>query len=278
MKKFILIVVLIASGYGLSYSEGILDNRNINTDKKSNIDASCKLGSEFYNYQESDPTTNSISKPWSIVSSFDLHGHFQYLQIGAKGVFPLVIGRNTENWKNSNGVTYQVNKLNYYWSRFDFYIGCGARESFMAYIGLRDSEGIQRRSGLPTSSGINNGGATERIKSSGFLFGYKGDYSLVDNLKWDFCLEYTDALSVRVTNTSIPGFSFDEQIGHTFEIKNGLSYRINQRFSADVNFYAGRMYWQGSPWLYNPASFTWVKWPSNKTDYLGISFGASLWF
>ncbi|MDI6733099.1 MAG: hypothetical protein QME51_02955 [Planctomycetota bacterium] len=253
------------------------------------------VGAEVLRYEEAEPDGKKLSKSETvnIIGRFNIYQEFQQFRGGFKGSFPLSVGADTEKWEINNVVNYQTNELEYSWSRIDAYLGYSFKDDYFTipgvwYTGLRRSEGVQDRSDFMLGGSQINATSREKILSYGLFVGYMGEYILSfsrkepwsDELKpalvanWQ--IEYNKPIFNRVTNTLWPGALFTDRVGYTIELKGDLSYHISDMLSVTFNGYGGRMYWRGSSWQ-NFGSGT-VKWPENKTDFLGATVGARLLF
>jgi hypothetical protein len=255
-----------------------------------------RIGAESLRYEEAEPDTKTLStaETMNLVGIFDVYQEYQQFRGGIKGVVPLTVGEEREEWDVNSVINYQTNKLSYGWSRVDIYLGYAFRDNDgfampgVWYAGLRRSEGVQKRSDFVISGVPSAIQATEKIESYGLFIGYKGETDIAHSrrpawseefsttLKANWHVEYNKPVSNRVTNTTLPGALFKDRPGYTIEFGGGVVYMISRSFSATLNAYGGRMYWQGGSWEDFGSGF--VKWPENKTDYLGANIGLALLF
>ena len=298
MGKILLISGLVfICYYGQAYAQDASEFMPIKIDDKLINSVDFRVGVESLRYEEAEPDTKTLGKAetMNLVGIFDVYQEYQQFQGGIKGVLPLTIGDDREKWDVNNVMNYQTDKLSYYWSRIDGYVGYSFKESDdydnlpgIWYAGLRRSEGIQKRSDFVISGVPSNAKVTEKIQSYGLFIGYKGqtdiaherrpewNKELSPSLTANWRVEYHKPILNRVTNTSIPGALFKDRIGYTVEFGGGVAYNMNQSLSATFNAYGGRMYWQGSAW--DNFGYGFVKWPENKTDYMGANLGLALLF
>jgi hypothetical protein len=298
MRKILIICALLFICCGESaYAQDASEFMPIKIDDKIINFVDFRVGVESLRYEEVEPETKTIGKAETVnlVGMLDVYQEYQQFQGGIKGVLPLTIGDDREKWNVNSVANYQTDKLNYYWSRIDGYVGYSFKESDdnnnlpgTWYGGLRRSEGVQRRSDFIVNGVTLNAKVTEMIQSYGLFIGYKGQTGIAHERrpKWseelspsftaNWRMEYHKPILNRVTNTSIPGALFKNRVGYTVEFGGGVAYNMNQSFSATFNAYGGRMYWQGSNWDNFGAGF--VKWPENKTDYMGANLGLALFF
>ena len=255
-----------------------------------------RVGVESLRYEEAEPDTKTLGsvETMNTVGILDICQEYQQFQGGIRGIIPLTVSDNREKWDVNGVADYQTDKLSYYWSRIDGYVGYAFKEdnSFTMpgiwYLGLRRSEGVQRRSNFVVGGIPSNIKVTENIQSYGLFIGYKGQTDIAHERRPEWSEEFTPVLAAnwrmeyhkpilnRVTNTALPGALFNDRVGYTIELGGGLAYSMNTSFSATFNVYGGRMFWAGSSWENFGTGL--VKWPENKTDYLGANIGLALLF
>ncbi|MFH1231215.1 MAG: hypothetical protein V1709_06925, partial [Planctomycetota bacterium] len=289
IKTTLLTILFLLSPYLLLFSQEVTAFTPIKTEDAIINSIDFQTGLEVLRYQEAGPISNTLSKSEirNIVGSFNICQEYQQVQGGIKGILPLNIYQNTEKWY-ANDINFRLNKLDYYWSRIDAYVGYSFKDDYFTvpgtwYTGFRRSESIQHRSDFIISGTPQNTKSTAKIQSYGLFIGYKGESTLVetrqpawsDNLAplilLDWRLEYHKPIFNRVTDSSIPDALFKDKVGYTTDFKMGSTYHITPALSATFSIYGGRMYWKGSPWE-NFGSGP-VKWNENKTDYLGANLG-----
>jgi len=296
MGKILLISVLVwfICYWNQTYAQNLPMPIRIDEEVTNFIDFS--VGVESLRYEEVEPDNKRLGKveTMNLVGIFDICQEYQQFQGGIRGVLPLTIGDNREKWDVNSVADYQTDKLSYSWSRIDGYVGYAFKEENYFtmpgtwYAGLRRSEGIQRRSNFVVGGVPSNAKVTEKIQSYGLFVGYKGQFNIAHQRRPEWSEEFTPVLAAnwrmeyykpvlnRVTDTSMPGALFNDRIGYTVELGGGLAYIMNRSLSATFNFYGGRMYWEGSAWENFGAGN--VKWPENKTDYMGANLGLALLF
>lgn len=295
MRRIICSVCLLAVGYGAEVCAQNLP-MPIRIDEKVTNSVDLRIGAESLRYEEAEPDTKTIgaAETMNLVGIFDIYQEYQRFQGGIKGVIPLTAGDDREEWDVDGVINYQINTLSYGWSRVDIYFGYRFNESDdfslpgVWYTGLRRSEGVQKRSDFITNGVPSSAEVTEKIESYGLFIGYRGYTDIAHSRRpaWseefsttlmaNWRMEYHKPVSNRVTNTSRPGALFKNRTGYTIEFGGGIAYLMNQSFSATLNAYGGRMYWQGSSWENFGSGF--VRWPENKTDYMGLNIGLALLF
>lgn len=253
------------------------------------------IGAEVLRYEEAEPDTKTLSKSetMNLVGSFNIYQEFQQFRGGFKGTIPLSVGADTEKWEVNSTANYQTNELKYSWLRIDGYLGYSFKEDYATipgvwYAGLRYNEGVQERSDFVVQGSPVNRTSTERILSYGLFVGYTGEFTLSYARKYPWSdefkpvlvanwqIEYNKPIFNRVTNTLWPNALFTDRVGYTIEVKGGISYNISNNLSVSFNGSGGRMYWQGSSWQNFGSGI--VKWPENKTDFLGATLGGRLLF
>ncbi|MEW6026523.1 MAG: hypothetical protein AB1599_04435 [Planctomycetota bacterium] len=294
MKRIGLILFLLSATCPL-YAQDTSAYMPLNIDEKVTNSVDFRIGAEVLRYEEAEPDTKTIgeAETMNMVGILDISQEYQQFLGGIRGVIPLTLGDDREEWDVNGVINYQTDKLDYYWSRIDGYIGYTFKESddFTMpgtwYAGLRRSEGVQQRSDV-VASGPQLSVGNRKIQSYGLFVGYKGETVLAHERRPEWSEEFTPVLKAtwmveyhkpilnHVTNTSLLGALFKDRIGYTAEFGGGASYIMSRSFSASFNFYGGRMYWEGSAWENFGAGF--VKWPENKTDYLGANFGLLILF
>ena len=297
MREILLISLSLWSicSWGQTYAQDASEFMPIKIDDKIINFVDFRVGVESLRYEEAEPDDKRLgtAETMNSVGILDIYQEFQQFQGGIRGIIPLTIGDDREKWDVNSVINYQTDKLSYYWSRIDAYVGYAFKESddFTMpgtwYAGLRRSEGIQKRSDVVVS-GVPLNVGDRKIQSYGLFVGYKGQTNIAHERRPEWSeefspvlvatwrLEYHKPVLNRVTDTSMPGALFKDRIGYTIEFGGGVAYNMNQSFSATFNAYGGRMYWQGSAWDNFGAGF--VRWPENKTDYMGANLGLAFLF
>jgi len=290
MERIILIGILVLIASPL-YSQDASEFMPINIDDKVINFVDFRIGAESLRYEDAEPDTKTLgeAETMNLVGILDICQEYQQFQGGIRGTIPLTVGDDREEWDVNSVINYKTDKLSYYWSRIDGYVGYAFKESDdftmpgIWYAGLRRSEGIQKRSDFVVNGVPSTAKVTRKIQSYGLFIGYKGETNLAHERRVEWSDEFTPILVAtwsveyhkpvlnRVTDTSQPGALYTDRIGYTVEFGSGVSYKVSPSFSTTFNAYGGRMYWQGSAWENFGAGF--VKWNENKTDYLGANLG-----
>jgi len=298
MSKVLLISILalFVCYCGQAYAQDLSEFMPIKIDDKITNFVDFRIGVESLRYEEAEPDNKRLGTAETLnsVGILDICQEYQQFQGGIRGIIPLTVGDDREKWDVNSVMNYETDKLSYYWSRIDGYVGYAFKESDdltmpgIWYAGLRRSEGIQRRSDFVIGGVPSNAKVTRKIQSYGLFIGYKGQTNLAHERRPEWSEEFTPVLVAtwrveyhkpvlnRVTDTSMPGALFKDRIGYTVEFGGGVAYNMSPSFSATFNAYGGRMYWQGSAWDNFGAGN--VKWPENKTDYMGANLGLALLF
>jgi len=268
---------------------------------KTVIRINTSFGKEYLSYteRESETKTESFSTTVNQVIKYDVLLDWNYPVIGVKGVKPVTIEESSEEWDSLGFKNYQKNDLKHTWNRNDFYIGYSFFHPpqnlfYTFYTGLRQSEIKHERNnfiilGIPQT----NARSIEKIRSTGWLFGIRGngylkkslgDYEYMDpkdeppvKWGWGWGLEAVAPLTMKLTNSTIPGVTFNERGGYIFEFNSTLSYYlVSRKISIDANGYIGNLYWKGSDW--EDTTFGRTKWPKNNTSYFGLTVGLNFKF
>lgn len=222
-------------------------------------------GIEYLNYQESDPDIplNSESKPSNTVLRLKYKASISdALQFVGKLTFPIALQPRIEEWK-SRGAVFQTNGLEYRWTRLDAYVLSEYRNDYAAFFGMRIGQANQTRKNFVTSPPSSIGEVVETINSAGLLAGLQSKAQL-KKLGLKFHALYVFPVSVRVTNTAVPG-SFNNRSGYTLE--GGVEIFAGNKVSLEVT--GGKMHWNGSDWK-SISSTQSVKWPANDTRYTNL--------
>jgi len=255
---------------------------------KNKFSCNLQLAVEFLNYTETDmeltPAQHSKSDSMNIVSHINAVYKTNHLRIGINSTLPIVIGQGEEKWtRYQDNFTFQKDKLNYYWERIDTYLGYSfgkiAENTF--YAGIRASEGIQRRTDFISFGVPITGTSTEKIYSTGQIYGYSGERAITPFFSVNWGAELCLPINSRVTNSGMPGIVFKNKNrnAYTTKVKTGVTYKKNDKISFSFEIYGGKMIWEGSKVktirTYDPLGDydTYYKWPRNETNYTGISFG-----
>jgi hypothetical protein len=265
------------------------------------IKINASYGKEYLSYieRDSETETESFSTTVNQIIKYDVLLDLNYPVIGIKGVSPVSVDESTEEWDSLGFKNYQKNDLKHTWARNDFYIGYSFFHPpqnlfYTFYTGVRQSDIKLKRNnfvilGIPQT----DAGSTERIISTGWLFGIRGngylkkslgDYEYMDpkdeppvKWGWGWGLEAIAPVTMKLTNSTIPGVTFNERGGYTFEFNSALSYYlVSRKISIDANGYIGNLYWKGSGW--EDTTYGRTKWPKNNTSYFGLTIGLNLKF
>jgi len=291
-----LIRIIISSGIFLLYVShlGLAKEKENEELLKSKIDIS--FGREFLSYVERDPVTKTESDTLAKnqVLRFDAFADLNHNIFGLKGVVPTTVQEVLESWDSLGYNNYQKDNLKYQWVRYDGYYGYSFYYEpqslfYTLYIGARWSKTKFERSDfiiLKIPQNINS--STEEVKSIGVLLGIRGEGLIKQHLEdyqyrdkkdelpakwgWGWGFEAMIPLQVKMTNSTLPGITFKDKSGYTFELNGLLSYYIlPEKLSIDAVSYVGNMYWKGSDW--KDTVYGRTKWPKNNTGYLGITLG-----
>jgi opacity protein-like surface antigen len=226
------------------------------------------MGWETLNYREHEPDTQLDSEAdisnWKV--GFDALKRWEYIFCGIKGIIPVYLNDDREDWSISD-ILVQQNSLEYGWSRIDAFLGYPLNPFFNPYIGIRWSEAKQERTGFVFLGAPVGGSVTETITAWFFTFGVTGNVLLNPRWRLSYSGSYFEPISSDVTNTGLPGWDVSGTDGYTFDFESQIEYIFTSRVSLVLMLYGGKMHWNGSDWI--PYESKFAKWPENDTRYLG---------
>lgn len=258
------------------------------------------LGKEslYYKQREPDTATTSRANVTNTVLSVKWLEQWEYFINGIKAVIPVSIGDDKEVQNSYGKHPYRTNRFSYEWTRIDGYIGYSLVDEShytipaMVYAGLRWSEAKQTRDHFVRLGNPEGGSSTEKIKSWELLIGFNigkelfaPDYFWRSDViepkprsrwRWHWGIEGSIPLSIKVTDSALPGVHFKKKTGYTIETRGGVGWVISKTLCFEAAIYAGVISWKGSNW--KDTSFGLVKWPENKTDYVGADLSLTLRF
>jgi hypothetical protein len=190
------------------------------------------MGWETLNYMEHEPDTHLDSEAdvsnWTV--GFDALKRWEYIFCGIKGIIPVYLNDDREDWSLS-GILAQQNSLEYGWSRIDAYLGYPLTSFFNPYIGLRWSEAKQDRTGFVSLGIPAEGSVTETITAWFFTLGATGDVLLNPQWSLSYSGSYFEPISSDVTNSGLPGWDVSGSDGYTFEFESQIEYIYTSRVS-----------------------------------------------
>lgn len=288
----IIVFIIFIPTYGLGTVEeesiGIIERLSISLGKES----------LYYKQREPETATTSSADVINTVLSIRWFEQWECFIDGIKAVIPVSTGDDKEVENSYGKHPYRTNRFSYEWTRIDGYIGYALFEEShytipaLVYAGLRWSEAEQTRDHFVVLGNPVAGVSKEKIASWGLLIGFSiGSELFPPDYAWRFDViepkahsrwlwywgvEGNIPLSVKVTDSALPGVSFKRQTGYTIEAKGGVGWVLSKTLSLEANIYAGVISWQGSDW--KDTSSGRVKWPENKTDYAGIDLGLTVRF
>ncbi len=173
------------------------------------------------------------------------------------------------------GARFQTDALEYSWLRFDAYGGYRFVEALGVFGGVRISRAEQLRTRFRDGQGAPNpalDSATEPIDSTWFTFGALGDHWGPVHL--DYKVEFGVPLSVKTTNTAIPGAEFSGVGGRWWEVGGHAGLPLTATLELRGGVAYGEMHWRGSD-LGTTGNVT-AKWPENDTQVWSIDFGLGI--
>jgi len=226
------------------------------------------MGWETLNYREHEPDTRLDSEAdvsnWTI--GFDALKRWEYIFCGIKGIIPVYLNDDQEDWSVS-GILAQQNALEYGWSRIDAYLGYPLNPLFNPHMGFRWSEANQDRTGFGLLGTPVEGSVTETITAWFFTLGATGNVLLNPRWRLYYSGSYFVPISSKVTNSGLPGWDVSDTDGYTFNFETQIEYIYTSRVSFAFMLYGGKIHWNGSDWITYADKF--AKWPENDTRYLG---------
>lgn len=252
----------------------------------------------YYKQREPDTATTSSVEVTNTVLSIRWFEQWEYFISGLAIVIPVSSGEERETQNAYGKAPYRTNKFSYEWTRIDGYIGYslfeGSHHSIpaMVYTGLRLSKVEQSRENFIVLGNPLGGSTKEKIKSWGLLLGFgvgselsTHDYSWFfgeiepkphSDWVWYWGLEGSLPLSVKVTDSTMPGVSFKKETGYSIETRGSVGCALSESLLFEASIYVGVVSWEGSDWKDTPYGL--VKWPENKTDYAGMNLSLTLKF
>jgi hypothetical protein len=220
-----------------------------------------------YKEQEPDTSLDAKSDLNNMVVGIEGVKRWNHLFLGASSTFPISRESGQEDVKLS-GRTSQENVLKMGWTMIDGFVGYPLRYWANPYMGFRWSEVRQERKNFVIAGTPVTSQAVEEVKSLSLLFGMGGVGNFTPCWTWNYRAELFLPLSVKVTNTALPGFESSDKSGHMVELKGGIDYSFTDSIYSGLLLYGGWMHWNGSEWK----SFDRgrAKWPENDIYYLGV--------
>jgi hypothetical protein len=224
---------------------------------------------ESLQYRENEPDT-------SLEARSDLHNtvlgiegvkRWDHLFCGARYTFPISTESVQEDVKLS-GKTSQENTLEMGWTRIDAFVGYPLIYWANPYMGFRWAKVKQERNSVLITGTAATLQALEELKSFSLLFGMGGVGKFTPYWAWNYQVELFLPLSVKVTNSALPGFQSSDKSGYMVELKGGIDYSFTDSIYSGLLLYGGWMHWNGSEWK----SFDRgrAKWPENDSYYSGV--------
>lgn len=228
---------------------------------------SVNIAWERLQYQEREPDTHLDTKAKldNMVVGIEGVKRWEYLFFGTRFTFPISIASDRESVTRS-GRTYQENALEMGWSRIDGFVGYPLRYWINPYVGFRWSEVRQDRRDFVIAGTPMTLQSLEEVKSVSLLFGICGIGNINPLWIWNYRVEFFSPLSVKVTNTALPGFESPDKSGHMVELKGGIDYLFTDSLYSGLFLYGGWMHWNGGQW--SAFDRGRAKWPENDTYYL----------
>lgn len=237
-------------------------------EKEAGVHISFGLGVERLEYEEDEPVTtlHSRGSTYNLTARINATKRWQFLLAGLCGTFPLVAGRDGESW-SAAGAPFQTNKITYRRSRYSGYIGYPISPLVIPYTGISHSRSSQTRSDFIVTGTPVAGSAKEKVISTSFLLGLRGQGNPSPRFRWSYGLALFLPVHVDVTNSSLPGFRADETSGYGYEFNLDIVRMHSEKFGYGLSLNGGVVHWRGSDFL--PYSGGFAKWPENDTRYLG---------
>lgn len=239
-------------------------------DSNSGIESkiSLNIAWERLQYKEREPDTRLDTKAEldNMVVGIEGVKRWEYIFVGTRLTFP-ISRENGQEEVTLSGKTYQGNTLEMGWTRIDGFAGYPLRYWINPYMGFRWSEVRQDRGNFVIAGTPVTLQSVEEVKSLSLLFGMGGVGNFTPRWIWNYRAELFLPLSVKVSNTALPGFKSSEKSGHMMELKGGVDYLFTDSLYSSFFLYGGWMHWNGSQW--SPFDRGRAKWPENDTYYLG---------
>lgn len=229
---------------------------------------SLNIAWERLQYREHEPDMDlaANAKIDNMVVGIEGVKRWEYLFSGTRLTFP-VSRENGQEEVTRSGKTYQKNALEMGWSRIDGFVGYPLRPWLNPYVGFRWSEVRQDRRDFVIAGAPVTLQSLEEVKSVSLLFGMGGVGNFTPRWNWNYRAELFLPISVKVTNTALPGFDSSDKSGHMVELKGGVDYLFTDSLYSGLFLYGGWMHWNGSQW--NSFDRGRAKWPENDTYYFG---------
>lgn len=219
-----------------------------------------------YGEHEPDMGLDANAEIDNMVVGFEGVKRWEHLFLGTRLTFPISIESGREEVTHS-GKTYQENTLKMGWSRIDGFIGYPLKSWLNPYMGFRWSEVRQERRDFVIAGAPATVQSSEEVKSVSLLLGMGGVGHFTPRWNWNYRAELFLPISVKVTNTALPGFESSDKSGHMAELKGGVDYLFTDSLYSGFFLYGGWMHWNGSQW--NSFDRGRAKWPENDTYYVG---------
>ena len=229
---------------------------------------SLNIAWERLQYEEREPDMHLDAKAEldNMVVGIEGVKRWEHIFLGTRLTFPISNESGQEAVTRSGG-TYQENTLEMGWSRIDGFVGYPLRYWLNPYMGFRWSEVRQVRGNFVIAGAPATLQSLEEVKSVSLLFGMGGVGNFSPRWNWNYRAEFFLPISVKVTNTALPGFESSDKSGHMVELKGGIHYLVTDSLYSGLFLYGGWMHWDGSQW--NSFDRGRAKWPENDTYYLG---------
>ncbi|MGD8396989.1 MAG: hypothetical protein PVF43_16085 [Candidatus Eiseniibacteriota bacterium] len=174
----------------------------------------------------------------------------------------------------------QTDDLEYRWTHFDLYGGYRIRPLLRPIVGLRISRVEQRRDAFIDEivDVALAGSAIEPVRSTWLLLGALGEQS-GPGRTFGYHVIAGLPLSVKTTNSALPGAEFTGVGGYLFEASGSLSLPLGSRIRFVLGVQGGVMHWNGSDLvrvrLADGRQYI-AKWPENDTRQLAVLGGLEL--
>lgn len=255
----------------------LITNASVNAeDQKDDKTSYLVIGSgfEYLSYSEYEPETGTSSDTslYNAVTKFDGVLSLSHVFIGIKGVLPVFLGKEKEEWERF-GRIYQTNTLECAWTRIDGYVGYRLYDWLNPYLGFRWAKSRHERSNFFLSESV-SGKAIETNKAVFAAAGFKGTLKSPPRWQFQYSIECFIPVYSHTENSALSGWKASGNDGYSIGARAGVKYKYSPSLSLYYELAGERAYWDGSGWIDYPGGS--AKWPENETisinSILGIAF------
>jgi hypothetical protein len=231
------------------------------------------VGWEQLSYTEKVPELSVDTSDTEInntVLYFDGAKRLHHYFAGIKGILPIIYDDTQEYWRRA-GQYEQSNTLSYRRTKVDVYFGYMLNQLVNPYIGTSWSYSSQERYNFQNADtpGVVKNSTTEELNALFLLLGVRGRMPMSLTWSFEYFIEYLRPYYSKVENSLLDEWHASDIDGYAFSLTGQLQYLITDKTALIVQAIGGKQYWDGSDW--ERVDDSQVKWPENKTVFIGCS-------